>query len=334
MEIRNRRAIREAAAQSLAAAPGDPRKLALIYTGGTAILALVCPLISYAVGLRMNSSSGGLSNMGMVSILSTVQSVLPLAQSLVVLFLGYGYQSATLRMARRHRTEPADLLEGFRRFGPLLRLWLLKLAICCALAFVATYAGAIIFTITPLSNGLMEVLEPMLTSTSMLTTQLVMDQATLEAVTEAMLPMIPIVCVVFLALGAPLLYQYRMSEYSLLDNPGQGALASLRASRDMMKGRRLDLFKLDLGFWWFYVLEVLTMVLAYGDELLPILNVTLPWSDTVSYFLFYCLSLAAQMGIYYLFLNRVNVTYATAYDALRPQPQEPAGVALGNIFNM
>ena len=45
--------------------------------------------------------------------------------------------------------------------------------------------------------------------------------------------------------------------------------------------------------------------------------------------------LLVQGLLNFFFLNRVETTYATAYDALRPRPQESQGGAvLGNIFDL
>ena len=332
MDILNRRAIRNMAAENLAAAPGDPQNTALAYAGGTALLALAVSIVTQLVGLQIDGT-GGLGNMGLRSILSTVQYILPLAQSVVILCIGFGYHSAVLRMSRRQESSPRTLLDGFRFFGPLLRLTLLQAVIYIAIAFVAMYVSAQIFVMTPLADDFWEIMMPIVSSTSVLDSEIVLDDATLFSATEAMLPMIPIFLVLFLAAAAPIYYQYRMANYALLDDPKRGAIAAMRESRAMMKKNRFSLFKLDLGFWWFYLAELLISVLAYGDTILPMLGVTFPWPDTVSYYLFYVLSLALQVGLYYLFLNRVNVTYAAAYDVLRPKPQQNK-VVLGNIFDM
>lgn len=333
MDIRDRRTIKNKAAQALSSAPGDPKKTVLIYAGGSALLALVCSVITYMLDLQI-ANTGGLHNMGLRSILSTIQIILPLAQSIFVLFLGFGYQNTALRISRHQSCEPTTLLEGFRRFGPLLRLMLLQGVIYVSIMFIAIYAGATIFMMTPLADDFLELMLPIVNSASMLTSQITLDDATYYAALEAMLPAYPIIFCLFLALAAPIFYQYRMSVFSLFDAPRRGALAAMKESRDMMRHNRISLFKIDLGFWWYYLTEVLIGIIAYGDYLLPMLGITLPMSDTVSYFLFYILSMALQTGLYYLFLNRVNVTYATVYETLRPEPQEPAKVALGNIFDM
>ena len=102
----------------------------------------------------------------------------------------------------------------------------------------------------------------------------------------------------------------------------------MRESRAMMHRNRFALFRLDLSLWWFYALQGLTVALCYSDMLLPMFGITLHWSESVSYFVFLCLSLLVQFVVYYLFMNRVSVTYATAYGALLPkeQPKEPTPV--------
>ena len=333
MDIRDRRALRQTGAQALAANPGDPRKLVLTYAGGIALLALAVTAISHLVGLKIENT-GGLSNMGLRSVLSTVQAVLPMANAVIVLLLGYGYQSAALRMARRQQVGPESLLEGFRRFGPIFRLVLLQGIIYFAVGFISIYAGSFLFMITPLSNKFLEVMMPLMESVTVMTQEIVMDPQTLQAATEALVWAVPIVLAVFIALSAPIMYQYRMAVFSLFDAPQDGAQAALRQSQKMMKGNRLALFRLDLGFWWFYALELLIGLIAYGDMLLPTVGVSLPWSETVSYYLFYILSLLLQLAVYHWSLNRVHVTYATAYEVLKPEPQQPHKVALGNIFDL
>ena len=60
--------------------------------------------------------------------------------------------------------------------------------------------------------------------------------------------------------------------------------------------------------------------------MLSLIGVTFPWSDTVSYYLFYALYLLMQLALYYFGMNRVYAVYAVAYDALMedlPQPELP-----------
>lgn len=151
---------------------------------------------------------------------------------------------------------------------------------------------------------------------------------------DATMPAMGIFGVLFLVLAAPVFYRYRMADYLIIDRPATGALAALRDSRMMTKGNRWNLFRLDLSMWWYYAAVLVSTAIGYGDQLLPALGITLSFSDTVSYFLFLGAYLAATFAVYYFLRNRVEVTYALAYDSIRPQDPENNGAVLGNIFQM
>ena len=76
------------------------------------------------------------------------------------------------------------------------------------------------------------------------------------------------------------------------------------------------------------------MVLGYGDAILPMLGVQLPFSQEVGYFVFYGVYLAATFAVYYFLLEKVEVAYGLAYDSLKPEEPRDGGVVLGNIFQM
>lgn len=332
MDIRNRRAILDTASQKLAAAPGRPKQVVLIYAAIGCLLSLLSALISFILSNRI-AETGGLSNMSLRSMLSTAQTILPVVQIVVMSCLGLGYHAAALNIARGQRSEPATLLEGFRRVGPLLRTLMLQYLIYFAIGFGAMYVSIYIFLMLPLSGGFYEIMMPVINSTSIMESGLVMDDATLIAASNELLPVLWIFLVVFLAAFLPIYYQHRMVMFSLVDEPRLGAFRTLRSSSRMMRRNCFALLKLDLSFWWFYLLQILISIICYGDVLLPLLGISLPWSGTVSYFVFYAISLALQFVLFYFFMNRIHVTYAVAYEALRPKPQNNS-VALGNIFQM
>ena len=57
------------------------------------------------------------------------------------------------------------------------------------------------------------------------------------------------------------------------------------------------------------------------------------WASDSPYVFFFLLSCAADFAVSYGLRNQVAVTYALAYNSLKPQ--EPAtGAVLGNIFQM
>lgn len=332
MNIRNRKEIHAEAVRSLQAARGNPRGAAMAYAAVGALLSLLSAVISFVLNNRI-AETGGLSNMGLRSVLSTAQSILPIAQLVLTLCLGLGYHMAVLQVARGQHSGPETLTGGFRRFFPLVRTTALQYLIYFAIGFGAMYASTYLFLMLPLSDGFYELMMPMLENGTLTQSGMVMDEATLLAATGELTPMIWIFLGVFLIAFLPIYYQHRMITFCLADDPHPGAFRTLRNSCQMMRGNCWALVKLDLSFWWYYLLQGVVSVVCYGDLLLPMLGIQLPWSGTVSYFVFYIASLVLQFVIHCLFMNRVQVTYAVAYESIRPKPQETK-VALGNIFQM
>ena len=327
MNIRDRSAIHQTAEHSLANAKGDPKKILLIYLAIITGLSLAVAGVSILLSNRI-ADTGGLGNMGLRSVLSTAKSVLPLVQSVILLGLEMGYYTMALNITRGEPISNDTLFGGFRRFFPLLRAQILLSFLYLGLGLLAVYPGAYIFLMLPISEGFYEVLTPIMESASQLTGTVTIDEASMIAVSEAMEPALWIMGTLFLLLFIPTSYRYRMVTFRLIDQSRPGALRAMRESRAMMHRNRFALFRLDLSLWWFYALQGLTVALCYSDMLLPMLGITLPWSESVSYFVFLCLSLLVQFVVYYLFMNRVSVTYAAAYGALLPkeQPKEPTPV--------
>ena len=310
----------------------EPKKAVLAYTGLISLIALLTTLADMYLSKEI-SGTGGLSNMGIRSVLSTVQTVLPLVQTVLLLCLELGYLSAVMRFARKQYADHTDLRTGFERFGPLLRMTLLESAIYVGLMFVSTYVGTQIFMMTPFSRPMVEALTPLLESSMLSSGNLVLDDATMQVIEAASIPMVIIIGILFALLAIPVSYRYRMANYRLLDMPREGALAAMRCSRRMMRGNGWKLLKLDLSFWWYYLLMVAASVVCYGDQILLLMGISLPIPAVASSLLFYGLYLVAQCGIYYFFRNEVEVTYVMAYEAIRPVEKD-SGVVLGNIFDM
>ena len=62
------------------------------------------------------------------------------------------------------------------------------------------------------------------------------------------------------------MYSYRLSLYVLADDPEMGMLACIRRSCEVMKGRRMELFSLELSFlgWRLLLSFVQSMLLGFG----------------------------------------------------------------------
>lgn len=332
MNVKKPRAIRAAALESLATQP-DHRKVALVYAGISAALSLAVTIIRDILSLQISQMTG-LSNMGTRAVLSTIGSTLPVIQMLFLFIWTLCYQKCALGFARRRTTDPWSLKEGFLLFGPMLRAKFFMALVYGVLAMACLYLSLFIFMALPISQAFYEIMMPLMESVNVMNPTIVIDEATLAAATAAMWPAFVIFGAVFLLASLPVFYGFRMVNYCICDNGHRGALAAIKASRTMMKGHKWHLFKLDFSFWWFFLLECLVTLLCYLDFLLPMAGINLPISGTVSYYGFYILSLGLQVVLYWAFLNRVTVSRAAFYDAIRPQEAAPRGVALGNIFEL
>lgn len=316
MDIRDRRGLKTAAGETLTGGSSDPKKLILIYTGATLALSLVLSVLDFILEEQIGGT-GGLSGMGLRAILSTMQSMLQLAQMVLIPFWQIGWLFVALRLCRGERAEPGDLLEGFRRFFPVLRLYLLQGVLYVGIAMACSYFASIIFMMTPWSEPLVNVMMQLMESGD----PTAMEAAIEEAAVEVIVPMVTIFAVIFLAAAAPFFYRFRMAKYLLMDGESR-AMKVMRESWRMMKGNAIALLKLDISFWWFYVLDLLVTVVAYLDVILPAVGVTLPWSSTATYFGALVLYSGFQLLLYWQCKTQVDVTYAKAYEALS-RPEEP-----------
>ena len=324
MDKNDRLSLKNKALQCLANASYSPKKLILIHTVIILLLSFLITIANYLLDNQISSTSG-LGGIGSRSVLVTVQTVLRLSQTVLLPFWQMGYLYVTLKLARSEAVSPWDLCEGFRRLGPVLRLTLLRAALIAGIAIVGSNIASTIFALTPFAAPMLELLEPMMADPTLMEDPMAFQEAFAAAMEEFMVPLLVITAIVIIAISIPVFYHYRLASYFLMDNDRRGALASMRSSRKLMRYLCIDMFKLDVSFWWFYLLELLTGALCYGDLLLGYLGVALPFDATVAYFVFFILYLVSQLALYWWRRNEVEVTYACAYEFLRdrhdPKPQ-------------
>ena len=330
MDICNTSEIKAAALRRLTDA-GQAKRIAAIYAGVTLGLSALVTILGLVLEAMMSGTTG-LGGMGRRTILSSVQSMLPWVVGLITMCVELGYQAAMLRVARGQYASPQTLRLGFDRFWVLLRCILLEGVILFAIAFGGIYIATMLFMLTPFSGRVMEVLSPVLENVTLLSPEMVLDEALYDQLMQAMIPAFVMCAIVVAAAAIPVLYRLRMARFVIIDKPGIGALAALRESRKMMRGNCLRLVKLDMSLWQYYIGCVFASLLCYGDVLLPMMGVRFPWSDTVSYYLFFALYLAVQFAVYYFLRNQAEVAYSIAYDSIRPKEPKTEGVALGSIF--
>jgi len=318
MDIRNRQGLKTAAADALTCSPNH-KKLVLLWAGICSALPLLARVIRFVLDLQI-ADTGGLSGIGLRSILSTAQSLFSIATSVLLPFWTLGYTAAVLRFSRKEPVGYPTLLEGFRRFGPVLRLMLLEMLLYAAICFICIQLGSMLLSFTPLADPVYQVLND-----SQLLSG-VIDETTLQAATDAMMPILIICGILCIIVLIPVTYRLRLADLYIMDVPGCGALQAIRGSLRLMRRNCISLFRLDLSFWWFYLATVLLNLLCYGDVIFPMLGITLPFSADAAFFVFYIAALLAQFLLLYFFSNQVQTTYALFYGSLRTPPEEETSI--------
>ena len=91
----------------------------------------------------------------------------------------------------------------------------------------------------------------------------------------------------------------------------------------LTQGRTLQLVKLDISFWGYYLLLGLSIAVSLGDMILSGLSVTLSISPDARFFLFFVLGTLCQGVLQWQCRGRVTTTYALAYRALGHPPVIP-----------
>ena len=302
----------------------DPKKVVLVYAGIVALSSLVVTVVQDLLDSQI-SQTGGIQNIGTRSMLTTADTVLTIVQLLLVMCLTLGYTGSMLRIARGQYASPNSLKAGGERIWVLLRTRLLQMLIMTAATFALCFLVVNVCLLTPLSNRVIAVMGTVSAE------ELLSNGLALIALYSAMLPII----LIYLVALVPLLWYfsctYRMVDYLLIDRPQLGAFGVMRESRRMMQDNMKMMFRVDLSFWWYYLLQALVSVLIYLNMVLALFAIGLPpavlyWGTVVLY-------LAADFALRYFFSNKVAVTYALFYDSLCPK-QEQSGAVLGNIFQM
>lgn len=298
--------IKAMARQRVADAKYPAKKLALIYIGVTVISELLLSLLSVFLDKQMDAH-GGLGGMEFRAMLSMVRTALMIAVTVMLPFWNLGYTKAALKTARNEAAEPKALLAGFQVFLPGARLFLLQLAVVIGVGILAMQVGTILYVMSPASDGALIFLEQMLKDVS------VIDEAMALDILKLMWPMYLMIGIALLALLTPVFYRLRLTDFQLMEGH-QKALRNMALSRRKMRGNCLRFFRLDLGFWWYYLLQLVAAALSYGYMLVG--------GGQVAYWGFYIASCVMLVVIAYFFLPAVATTYAVAYDEITKEKEQ------------
>lgn len=314
--------LKDEARSRVAAAPCDSRMLVLIYCGVLAALALASSGLQFFLDSQI-SSTGGLSGLGLRSVLQTVQSVLSYVNMFFGPFWQMGFLYCIIAIVRGKQTGPKDLGEGFRRFGRVLAYTANNALITVTLSILSLYAASFLFSLSPWGADFAEAMGPALTDPNLFTAEgtINMDLIPMEALMIAAPVLVVMFAVVFMPLQIAVNYALRMAPYLLMEGGQMGAMAAMVLSWRMTKGHRFQFLKLDLSYWWYYAMLFVAALVGYLDVLLSLAGIAVPIDATVLYFLTMGLYLAAELVISLWKKREVDAASVLMYEAIaHPEP--------------
>ena len=303
--------IKNTARLRLATAGYPPKKLVLIYMAITAGANLLSLLLSFAVSLMMENT-GGLSDLGTRAILETVSTVFSYAVQIAAPLFSMGLLHCFLLVTREKTATPKDLLTGPKRWGVTLRLGFLLALTYFAIGYLLLNVASIVFAFLPTSKGVMESMMAMMEKAALAETVPSMED--LLPLAKALAPAYVIWAILLVVVLIPLSYRLRLTTFQIMEETPTGAIKAAFQSLRLMKGNCKSLFKLDLSFWWYYLLQIL---------LSAAISVAAYFVSDVWYVVAYCVYCLAFFLLEYRFLSLVQVSYAVFYDSLQEAPTTP-----------
>ena len=322
----NPRLLKEAAAERLEQAAYNPKKLVLIHTGIFIGLNLAVNLLNLVLNNQIGTT-GGLSGMGLRSILQTAQTLLSYFATLFSPFWAAGFLFAAISIFRGNDVGPRSFLRGFTRFGRILSFTIWQVLLLVSSCVILMYVISFLYLLTPLSKEATDLINQAIAENGQALSGGTLDLSLfpMEAITVAMLPMLIIYGIAALALTTFISYQLRIGPFLLVEGISRGALGAVLVSSGLMRGHKWQMFKLDLSFWWYHGLELLFTIVLYLDLLLPMFGVALPFDQTIMYFICLAAYGILEICLHYWKKADVEVVYAAAYEAIYQEalPKQP-----------
>lgn len=312
----NIRALKIQAQEALGHAHGSSRRIVLIHAVISMGVSLVLTLLSSLLE-RTVSSGGGLRGMDAQAALSTAQVVLQLAGAVAMPFWNAGLIFAALGWMKGECVTPRNLMEGFRRFKPVLSSGLMIGIQYLTRSIISVYLTVMLVMATPFAA-------PAYRLAVMLEENPQLDPSTvqLDGITGLYAAAAIIFVLVFCVLSFPVYYRYRMVNYIIMDEEKVGGLRAMFQSRLMMRHRIRKLVRVDLSFWWYYALELVLSVVSLGAMLAEIFGIPLPVGSDAAHWVFLLVAAGGHLALRWWAGPKMEVTYALCYREFL-QPEEP-----------
>lgn len=309
--------LKQEAAQRLDRLSCNPRKILLIYAAVAFGVSLIAALMNVFLNSRV-AQTGGLDGLEVKALWETTASVSELAITFLSPIWSLGLVSVVLGFARGKEANPKDLTAGFNRFFPGLGLHLLTLLLYLFASLITIYIGTALMGFLADMNKLDAILQPVIQALeadpNMAYDALARILPWQELLACLWLPMLVIfllsaVVVLFLS------YRLRLASYYLMDGLGMGPIQAVRKSFSSMKGNVFAFIRLDLSYWWYYLLMAL-----FGSTglitLIPFL-LGMPQVSDLGAVGIQFLSSGALCALYWWKGAQVETTFALAYENLK-----------------
>ena len=196
------------------------------------------------IAMAKSAAAGEIALVESVGSVSPLAWILVLALNLMSMVVSMGYSLYALRVGRRASPGFGDVFDAFGIFFRVIVLGIVRSMVVSMLSFLYIVpATAFAMVMDPLAASL--------------------------------------ICLPLMAPMFVVMYAYRFADFLLLDNPAFPAIYCLGLSRMAMKGRKWDMFKLDLSFlgWillclfppvWLWVRPYMAVTVAgYYDAVMP-----------------------------------------------------------------
>lgn len=300
MEIRE---LKRRAGQAVKASPQGLRRQVWRHSAISAAVWLL--IIVIGVVISVLGTEGGLDRMGTQALLSTAQVALRAICILVLPFWGAGVVYAAL--------EPEEegnwvLTEGVRRGKPILVTWLWRIVNYAIAGFAGVWIIRIVLSLLALPEQAGEIWRQFCQS-------LIIPTDTEGRIVLAMYAVCFLTGILVFAL--PVFYRYRLVIYQIMDNPEIGGMEAMRQGGMLMRRKGSALIRLDLSYWWYYLLELAALGMMLMD-VLPALGIpagNMPWVWGVA-------GVALRFGLQIMARPKLCAAYGLLYRQLCTEEPE------------
>lgn len=301
------------------------RKTVLLHGAVSVAFLLLTSLVSFFLNQAMEGNQG-LSGMGITAVLRTAGFLLTMCGNILLPVWQISLLYTAIRAVRGKSADFSLLTQGLRRFGVVIRYFVLYFLIFLVVGIVCSNVLVSLTMFLPTPPSISSALESVDPTTDMQTIMEAAMQALSQVPrTQLLLYFLPLgifYLIGYLTLIVLLSYRFRMSQYLLMDETPIRAIKAFGTSNRITKGEKSNLFMLDLSFWWYYLLQLAVAAIVYIPDILIAAGVALPVSQNTANLLAYVVYCAASLVVVWFAGAYYQTAMACAYETLRPQDED------------